>query len=149
MNSPTAFMAYALSEAQAAFNEGEVPVGAVIVHQDTVIARQHNQVETRKNPCAHAEMLAIQEATQVLGDKFLTECTLYVTLEPCAMCAQAISLARIPRLVFGAYDPKSGGVDHGAQVYTHATCHFPPDVIGGVLERDCSLLLQRFFVTLR
>lgn len=143
------FMHLALLQAKTARSIGEVPVGAVIVKEGVVIARQHNLVETEKDPTAHAEMLVIQEATKVLGDKRLVDCDLYVTLEPCAMCAQAIAHARIRRLYFGAYDPKGGGVDHGAQVFAHDTCHHKPEVYGGIEEETAKGLLQHFFQSKR
>lgn len=143
------FMLQAFEQAKLAYDIGEVPVGAVVVHQGQVIAKGHNLVEIQTNPVAHAELLVIQEAAKLLGDVRLDSCDLYVTLEPCAMCAQAISHARIQRLYFGAFDPKSGGVDHGARIFSHATCHFKPDVYGGIQEDACRQLLQSFFSKLR
>jgi tRNA(adenine34) deaminase len=140
------WMLQALQQAHTAFDLDEIPVGAVIVGpEQEILAQAHNEVEQRKNPTAHAELLAIQQACQKLGSKFLQGYSLYVTLEPCAMCAQAISLARVSRLYFGAYDRKSGGVEHGPCVYTHPTCHFKPEVYGGIMERECQELLSRFF----
>ncbi len=125
---------------------GEVPVGAVVVDADgTVIAATGNRTEQNADPTAHAEMLAIREAAKIKGGPRLTECDLYVTLEPCAMCAAAIAHARLRRLYFGAYDPKSGGVEHGAKVFDHATCHHKPEVIGGMAETEAAALLQDFF----
>lgn len=126
---------------------GEVPIAAALVHGKTgeVIAASANRVERDSDPTAHAEMVVIREATQKLGRKFLEEYDLYVTLEPCAMCAQAISHARIRRLYFGAYDAKSGGVEHGARVFDHPQCHHRPEVIGGVMENECGELLSEFF----
>ncbi len=139
-------MELALLEAEAAGGRGEVPVGAVIVDAGgQVIASAGNRTEEYANPTAHAEMLAIREATEIRGGPRLMDCDLYVTLEPCAMCAAAISLARIRRLTFGAYDPKSGGVEHGAKVYEHATSHHKPEVVGGVSETDAAQLLKAFF----
>ena len=139
-------MDLALREATAAASRGEVPVGAVIVDAGgTVIAGAGNRTEELADPTAHAEMLAIQAAAKVLGSPRLADCDLYVTLEPCAMCAAAISGARLRRLYFGAYDPKSGGVEHGAKVFDHATCHHKPEVIGGMQETDAASLLKNFF----
>ncbi len=140
-------MALALAEAEAAAARGEVPVGAVLVEAASgrVIARAGNRVEALADPTAHAEMLALRAGTQVLGIKWLDGCDLYVTLEPCPMCAAAISLARIRRLYFGAYDPKSGGVDHGARVFDQPTCHHRPEVYGGIQERAAGELLTAFF----
>lgn len=137
-------MSLALEEAEAAARRGEVPVGAVIVRQGAVIAAAGNRVEELGDPTAHAEMLAIRAAT-ALGAKRLDDCDLYVTLEPCPMCAAAISLARLRRLYFGAYDPKSGGVEHGAKVFDHATCHHRPEVYGGLEENRAAEMLRAFF----
>ena len=141
------YMALALEQAEAAAAAGEVPVGAVLVDSadGAVLARDHNRVEALSDPTAHAEMLVIQAAARRLGLKRLTAADLYVTLEPCAMCAQAIALARLRRLYFGAYDPKGGGVEHGAEVFRQPTCHHRPEVIGGVEETRCGELLRGFF----
>ncbi len=141
------FMEQALEQARAAAARGEVPVGAVLVDGTSgeVLARAHNEVEARADPTAHAEMLAIRAGAERLEAKRLTQADLYVTLEPCAMCAQAIALARLRRLYFGAYDPKGGGVEHGAQIFSQATCHHRPEVIGGLDERRCADLLTAFF----
>ena len=139
-------MELALAEARAAAAAGEVPVGAVLLGPDgSVLTQAHNLVETRHDPTAHAEVLAIRAAATALGSPRLVGCDLYVTLEPCAMCAQAISLARIRRLYFAAYDPKGGGVEHGARVYSHATCHHAPEVYGGLYEDEAAGLLKTFF----
>ncbi len=135
-------MEIALEEAAKAAAEGEVPVGAVL-------ARAHNGVEALRDPTAHAELLVLQEAARRLGEKRLTEADLYVTLEPCPMCAGAISLARLRRLYFGAYDPKSGGVEHGPRVFEQSTCHHRPEVVGGVEERAAARLLRTFFAARR
>ena len=125
---------------------GEVPIGAVIVDAaGRILAATHNGVEAGRDPTAHAEMLAIRAACALLGNKFLEDCDLYVTLEPCAMCAQAIAFARLRRVYFGAYDPKGGGVEHGARVFSQPTCHHKPEVYGGIREADCAALLQDFF----
>jgi tRNA(Arg) A34 adenosine deaminase TadA len=140
-------MDLALREAEAAAASGEVPVGAVLVDGVTgeVLARAHNRVEAEKDPTAHAELLAIREAAQRLGAKRLTRADLYVSLEPCPMCAQAIALARLRRLIFGAYDPKGGGVEHGPRIFAQPSCHHRPEVIGGVQERRAGKLLKTFF----
>ncbi len=139
-------MQLALAEAEAAAAAGEVPVGAVLADSDgRILARAHNLVERLNDPTAHAELLAIRDAAQRLGTKRLEDASLYVTLEPCAMCAQAIALARLRRLVFGAYDPKGGGVEHGARIFEQRTTHHRPEVVGGVRESDCAALLRDFF----
>jgi tRNA(Arg) A34 adenosine deaminase TadA len=140
-------MDLALGEAEAAAALGEVPVGAVLVDGETgeILARAHNLVETDKDPTAHAELLVIREAAQRLGAKRLTRADLYVSLEPCPMCAQAIALARLRRLFFGAYDPKGGGVEHGPRIFAQPSCHHRPEVIGGVQERRAGKLLKTFF----
>ena len=140
-------MDIAFAEAEAAAAAGEVPVGAVLVDgaSGEVLARAHNRVEADKDPTAHAELLAIRAAAGRLGVTRLTGADLYVTLEPCAMCAQAIAFARLRRLVFAAYDPKGGGVEHGARIFAQATCHHRPEVVGGVQERRAGALLKAFF----
>ena len=139
-------MQLALDQASAAGERGEVPVGAVIVDAEgAVIAEAGNRTEELADPTAHAEILAIRAAAKALGSPRLGACDLYVTLEPCAMCAAAISHARLRRLYFGAYDPKSGGVEHGAKVFDHATCHHKPEIIGGMQETDAATLLKDFF----
>ncbi len=139
-------MRLALDEARQAAARGEVPVGAVIVGPDGhVLASTGNRIEELSDPTAHAEVLAIRTAATYLKSPRLIDCDLYVTLEPCAMCAQAISLARVCRLVFAAYDPKGGGVEHGARVFSHATCHHAPEVIGGIMESDAAQMLKQFF----
>jgi tRNA(Arg) A34 adenosine deaminase TadA len=144
-------MERALDQARRAAEAGEVPVGAVVARlaDGKVLAEAHNRVEADKDPTAHAELLAIREAARKLGEKQLGDCVLAVTLEPCAMCAQAIAFARLGRLVFGAYDPKGGGVEHGARVFEQATCHHRPEIVGGVRERDCAALLKDFFLARR
>jgi len=140
----------ALEEARAAASRGEVPVGAVVTGPDgAILARAGNRVEELADASAHAELLALRAAAAARGEPRLPECDLYVTLEPCPMCAQAISLFRIRRLVFGAYDPKGGGVEHGARVFEAASCHHRPEVIGGVRESEASSLLRGFFAGLR
>lgn len=144
-------MARAFAAARKAAEAGEVPVGAVVVHAPTgrVLAEAGNRVETDRDPTAHAEMLAIRAAARALGAPRLVDCDLYVTLEPCAMCAQAIAHARIRRLVFGAYDPKGGGVEHGSRVFEQPTCHHRPEVVGGVEETQAGALLKDFFAERR
>lgn len=139
-------MRLALEEAKAAGARGEVPVGAVVVDADgTVLAAAGNETRTLMDPTAHAELLAIRRAAGVVGADRLRECTLYVTLEPCAMCAGAIAHARLKTLVYGAYDLKGGAVDHGVRFFTHPTCLHKIDVIGGVDEAESSVLLRDFF----
>jgi tRNA(Arg) A34 adenosine deaminase TadA len=143
-------MEIALEEARAAAARGEVPVGAVVTDAaGRVLARAGNAVEARRDPSAHAEMLALRAAAAALGEKVLPEATLWVTLEPCPMCAQAISLFRVKRLVFGAYDPKGGGVEHGPRIFSAASCHHAPEVVGGVRESEAAALLRAFFQALR
>lgn len=144
-------MARALAAAQAAAADGEVPVGALIVHAPSrrILAEAGNRVEADSDPTAHAEMLVIRAAARALGVPRLVDCDLYVTLEPCAMCAQAIAHARIRRLVFGAYDPKGGGVEHGARVFEHSTCHHRPEIVGGLEESAAAALLKGFFAARR
>ena len=144
-------MELALHEARAAAELGEVPVGAVLVDGVTgdLLARAHNRVEAQHDPTAHAELLVIQAASRRLGVKRLVDADLYVTLEPCAMCAAAISLARLRRLYYGAYDPKSGGVDHGARIFEQASCHHRPEVFGGIEELRSAALLKDFFASRR
>jgi tRNA(adenine34) deaminase len=143
-------MQLALDQARLAASRGEVPVGAVLTDADgQVLAQAGNETEARADPTAHAEMLVLREAAAQRGEKFLADCTLVVTLEPCPLCAAAISLYRVRRLVFGAYDPKGGGVEHGPRVFSHATCHHRPEVVGGVLETDSAALLRDFFTARR
>ena len=141
------FMALALAEAEAAATRGEVPVGAVLIDgaSGEVLAAAGNRTEELHDPTAHAEMLAIRAATQVNGAARLPGCDLYVTLEPCPMCAAAISLARIRRLYYGASDPKGGGVEHGPRVLDQPTCHHRPEIYGGIDEQSCGALLKTFF----
>ena len=139
-------MAIALEEAEAAGQRGEVPVGAVIVAADgAVLARDGNRMLELRDPTAHAEMQVIRAAAQVLGSERLIGCTLYVTLEPCAMCAAAISFARVARVYFGASDPKGGAVEHGPRFFAQPTCHHAPEVCGGMAETEAAALLKNFF----
>lgn len=140
----------ALEEARAAAARGEVPVGAVVTDAcGRVLARAGNRTEELRDASAHAEMLALRAAAAAAGEPRLPGCTLTVTLEPCPMCAQAASIFRVKRLVFGAYDPKGGGVDHGARVYHAPSCHHAPEVVGGVREAECGAVLRTFFAGLR
>ena len=142
-------MRLALAEAEAAAREGEVPVGAVILQSDTVISRDHNRILQRNDPTAHAEMLVIKQATEQLGMRFLDDCRLYVTLEPCAMCAGAMVLARLPRLVFGAADVKTGACGSLRNVVEDLRLNHRVAVQRGMLEQDCSEMLRTFFQALR
>jgi tRNA(adenine34) deaminase len=143
-------MEMALDEAQAAAARGEVPVGAVVLDgAGAVLARAGNEVEARHDPTAHAEVLALRAAAASRGDARLPDCEMVVTLEPCPMCAQAISFFRLRRLTFGAYDAKGGGVEHGARVFDASSCHHRPEVVGGVRESEAAALLQAFFAARR
>ena len=145
------WMDLALQQAELAAGLGEVPVGAVLVDACTnrLVAKAHNQMRARNNPLAHAEILVLEQAFQQTGQHRLLDHQLYVTLEPCPMCAQAISFARIKTLYFGAYDPKGGGVEHGAHIFEVASCFHKPHYWGGIQEVQCSTLLKTFFKTLR
>jgi len=135
----------ALDEAHAAATRGEVPVGAVIVQDNRIIAQSGNRIVELNDPTAHAELLVIRAASALLKTPRLTDCDLYVTLESCAMCATAISFARIRRLYFGAYDPKGGAVENGPRIFSQPTCHHQPEVIGGLQESECGEILKSFF----
>ncbi len=147
MSRPLSPMDIAFDEAEAAASRGEVPVGAVVVDPATgaVLARAGNRTEELKDPTAHAEVLAIRAACAALGEPRLPGLDLYVTLEPCALCAAAISFARLRRVYFGAYDPKGGGVEHGPRFYRQPTCHHAPDVYGGIDETRAGEMLRAFF----
>ena len=139
-------MERALREARLAAERGEVPIGAVIIWPDgAVLAEAGNRTEEMRDPTAHAEMLVIRAAAAKLGAPRLVDCDLYVTLEPCPMCAQAISFARIRRLYWGAPDPKGGGVEHGPRIFDQPTCHHKPDLYPGLGEREAGELLRSFF----
>ncbi|MGG5822993.1 nucleoside deaminase [Falsiroseomonas sp. HW251] len=143
-------MELALVEARAAAARGEVPVGAVVTDgAGAVMSRAGNEVEARRDPSAHAEMLALRQAAATVGDKVLPQATLWVTLEPCAMCAAAASFFRVRRVVFGAYDPKGGAVEHGPRFFAQPTCHHAPETIGGMRESEAAELLRLFFATIR
>jgi tRNA(adenine34) deaminase len=139
------FMERALAEARAAAARGEVPVGAVVVREGTVLAAAGNRTLELADPTAHAEVLAIRAAAAALGSQRLTGCDLYVTLEPCPMCAGAISFARVRRLYYGAGDEKGGAVEHGVRLFAAPTCHHAPEVYSGLGEREAAALLKEFF----
>jgi tRNA(adenine34) deaminase len=143
------WMGFALREATQALKRKEVPIGAVIIHDERIVGRGYNQTESLQDPTAHAEMIAITAAATSLGSRRLENCTLYVTLEPCAMCAGAIVLARIPRLVFGAYDPKAGACGTLYNLVQDPRLNHRVDLIGGIKEEDCSAMLKEFFSKLR
>jgi tRNA(adenine34) deaminase len=138
-------MDIALAQARAAAAAGEVPVGCVVVRDGAMVAQAFNRTIMDRDPTAHAEMLAIRAAAAALGSERLIDCDLYVTLEPCAMCAAAISLARIRRLYYGAADPKGGAVENGVRFFAAPTCHHRPEVYGGIGEREAAALLTEFF----
>jgi tRNA(adenine34) deaminase len=142
---PPSFMDLALDQARAGVKAGEVPVGCVIVQGENVLAAAYNRTILDRDPTAHAELLAIRAAAAALGSERLTDCDLYVTLEPCAMCAAALSFARIRRLYYGAADPKGGAVDNGVRFFASPTCHHRPEVYGGIGERAAAELLTGFF----
>jgi tRNA(adenine34) deaminase len=138
-------MGHALREAEIALTIGEIPVGAVVVHDGRIIGRGHNQVEMLKDPTAHAEMIALTAACATLGDKFLEECTLYVTLEPCPMCAGASVWTRIKRIVYGAADPKAGACGSLFNIGSNNKLNHRAEIIQGVREDECEAILKRFF----
>jgi tRNA(adenine34) deaminase len=139
------FMDMALEEARAAGERGEVPVGCVIVREGEVLARAGNCTIAHRDPTAHAEIVAIRQAATFLASERLDACDLYVTLEPCAMCAGAVAFARIRRLYYAAPDPKGGAVDNGVKFFASTTCHHRPEVYGGLAEAEASALLKEFF----
>jgi tRNA(adenine34) deaminase len=141
----TSFMSLALDEARAAGARGEVPVGCVIVRDGAVVARAGNRTLADRDPTAHAEIMAIRSAAASLGSERLEGCDLYVTLEPCAMCAGAVAFARIRRLYYGAPDPKGGAVDNGVKFFASPSCHHRPEVYGGLVEAEAGALLKEFF----
>jgi tRNA(adenine34) deaminase len=143
------WMRLALEQAQIAFAQGEVPIGAVVVHNDKAIALAHNEKEQRQDPTAHAEILAIQRAAQELGTWRLAEATLYVTLEPCPMCAGAMIQSRLKRLIFGTSDPKGGAAGSVTNVLDVNKWNHRVEVIAGILEEDCAKILKDFFIRLR
>ena len=143
------YMDLALAEARAAAAAGEVPVGCVVVRDGEVVARGRNRTLTDHDPTAHAEMLALRAAAAAIGSERLVDCDVYVTLEPCTMCAGALSFARVRRLYYGAADPKGGAVESGVRFFAAATCHHRPDVYGGIGEQEAAALLRRFFAERR
>ncbi|MFC3419155.1 tRNA adenosine(34) deaminase TadA [Salinicoccus hispanicus] len=143
------YMKLALAEARKAEAIGEVPIGSVVVHEGQVIASSHNLRETSQNPLTHAEVIAINQASEVLGSWRLEECTLYVTLEPCVMCSGAIVMSRIPHVVYGARDPKGGTVDSLMHLLDEPRFNHRPIVTSGVMEEECSEMLKSFFKALR
>jgi tRNA(adenine34) deaminase len=149
VNGPNRFMELALDEARSAAARGEVPVGAVVVVDGAAVASAGNRTRELSDVTAHAEILAIRAASALLGSERLGAADLYVTLEPCAMCAAAISFARIRRLYYGAEDEKGGGVDHGGRFYAQPTCHHAPEVYSGLAEREAAEILKDFFAARR
>ncbi len=143
------YMDLALAEARAAAAAGEVPVGCVVVRDGEVVARGRNRTLTDHDPTAHAEMLALRAAAAAIGSERLVDCDVYVTLEPCTMCAGALSFARVRRLYYGAADPKGGAVESGVRFFAAATCHHRPDVYGGIGEQEAATLLRGFFAERR
>ena len=144
MTAPS-FMDLALKAAENAGKSGEVPIGCVIVRDNEVIAAASNRSVTDRDPTAHAEILAIRQAAEIIGTERLVDCDLYVTLEPCTMCAGAISLARIRRLYFGASDPKGGAAESGVRIFASSTCHHDPEIYSAVGEQKAAALLRDFF----
>lgn len=143
------FMSIALDEAKKSAKAGEIPVGAVIIYDGKPLATGQNRTRRDNDPTAHAEIVAIRQAARINQNFRLSECDLYVTLEPCAMCAGAIAESRIKRLYFGADDPKSGGTSHGAQVFNHPQCHHKPEIYDGIGAETSQLLLKQFFAMAR
>jgi tRNA(adenine34) deaminase len=142
-------MELALSEARAAAAAGEVPIGCVLVRAGDVVARAGNRTLRDRDPTGHAELMAIRQAAAVIGSERLPDCDLYVTLEPCTMCAAAISFARIRRLYYGASDPKGGAVESGVRFFAAPTCHHRPEIYGGIADGEAAALLQEFFAARR
>ncbi|MBN9789254.1 nucleoside deaminase [Pseudonocardia sp. TMWB2A] len=146
---PSSPMQRALELARAAEEAGEVPIGAVVVRNGRIIGEGNNRTRRDNDPTAHAEIVAIREAARALGNDRLTDCDLWVTLEPCPMCAGAIAHARIARLYYGADDPKGGGVAHGARVFSHPTCHHRPEIFEGLAADEAGAMLRAFFAARR
>ncbi len=146
---PSSPMQRALELARAAEEAGEVPIGAVVVRDGRIIGEGNNRTRRDNDPTAHAEIVAMREAARALGNDRLTDCDLWVTLEPCPMCAGAIAHARIARLYYGADDPKGGGVAHGARVFSHATCHHRPEIFEGLAADEAGAMLRAFFAARR
>ena len=145
LNPDEIFMREAIRQAKMAASANEVPVGAVIVHERKIIAKAHNQIEMLNDPTAHAEMIAITQATNYLSSKWLQECALYVTIEPCSMCAGALVLSRIPRVFFGAPEPKTGACGSVINIANHKSLNHRIEVIGGILADECSIMVSKFF----
>ncbi|MFC1645708.1 tRNA adenosine(34) deaminase TadA [Candidatus Omnitrophota bacterium] len=145
----TFFMKEAIKQAKMAFSLNEVPVGAVIVHQNKIIARAHNQVEMLKDPTAHAEMLSLTQACNFLQNKWLLDCIIYVTIEPCSMCAGALVLSRIKKVVYGANDPKAGACGSVVNIINNKSLNHYPKIKKGILQEECSLMLKEFFAVKR
>ncbi len=146
MFSSQSYMQLALVQANIAYGKNEVPIGAVVIDENgNIISEAHNLTETEKDISAHAEILAIKKASQRIDNKFLNNCTIYITLEPCPMCAQAISNAKIKTVIYGAADIKSGGIENGAKIFNSSSCHHKPEVISGIMESDCSQIIKDFF----
>ena len=143
------WMKQALDQARLASTAGEVPVGAVVVYQGKIIASAHNETLIRNDPTAHAEMLAIRAACSTLKTNYLVECDLIVTLEPCAMCAQAIAFSRVKRLIYAASDVKGGGVENGPRIFNQPTCHHKPEIFSGIEADAAGVLLKEFFAAKR
>ena len=141
------YMEKALEQAELAYKHDEVPVGAVIVNNETkdIIAQSYNLVETTNDPTAHAEIIAIKQACELMKSPRLVNCNIYVTLEPCPMCAQAISFARLNAIYYGAHDLKGGGIENGAQIYNKSSCHHKPEIYSGIYEKECAKILKEFF----
>jgi len=142
----TSFMPQALEQAYLAQELNEVPVGAVIIHKNKIIAAGHNLVRTQNDPTAHAEIIVIRQAAQILGNYRLQECDLYVTLEPCTMCAGAIAQARIKRLYYGAEDIKGGAVSSGVRFFHQKTCHHKIEIYSGIMQNECKKIIYEFFL---
>ena len=143
------YMTLALEQARMAKKRGEIPVGAVVVCDNVVVATAHNMTECDNNALQHAEIIALNQAMQKIGEKRLVDCDIYVTMEPCTMCAGAIAHARVRALIFGCYDPKGGGIEHGARVFYRPTIHHKPSIIGGVMEQACGDVVRHFFMEKR
>ena len=143
------FLEAAFAEAEAAAARGEVPVGAVVVRDGRILARAGNRTEELRDPTAHAELLALREAAQALGEPRLPDCDLYVTLEPCPLCAAGISMFRVRRVSYAAYDPKGGGIDHGPRLFDQPGCLHKPELVGGLAEARSTQLLRDFFAARR
>ncbi len=149
MNLHHKYMTLAIEVSKNALKSGDIPVGAVIVQNDTIVCSAHNTIEHDNNPINHAEIIAINLASQILGDKHLTDCDMYVTLEPCVMCAGAIILARMRRIIFGAYDSKTGACGSLFSILYESKLNHKVEVIGGIMEAECSLHLMKFFENIR